>query len=465
MTCELTVSHGALPRDLGGTFLWNGPGICEAGDDALSYFDAYGMICAATFADGKARFRNRHVRSDVFEAEQKAGRQLQRRAFTNLPSRWANLFKILLPSTGMHDAFFWNGKVYAGDDRGHYVLDSALKTIGKESWGGRVKAMELMCPIPRVVGGQLIAYKIKPGIAGPDTITFYEFDRDLQVKNEVSTKLTKSNAFLHDVTVTDNWFIVFESPMTLRIGRALFSKSNLYSAFEWPAGKTAVLTLVPRRGGGAPIRLAAPADHVIVFHMANAYEADGKVVIDASGEAGPVDFSCTIPEPVRARQGQQISNAPTACLRRYTVDPASHTMTTARIGECASEEPHINTALHGRPHRYVYSLSATGEARVPDPNMFPYIDAIAKIDTNTGAFERYRPSGVCAVGQPSFAARAGATDEDDGYVITMVLDIERERAKIVILDAKRFAAGPIAELPLDAYFTQPSHTRFEPEYR
>ena len=30
---------------------------------------------------------------------------------------------------------------------------------------------------------------------------------------------------------------------------------------------------------------AAAADHVIVFHMANAYEQDGKVVIDASGES------------------------------------------------------------------------------------------------------------------------------------------------------------------------------------
>jgi all-trans-8'-apo-beta-carotenal 15,15'-oxygenase len=55
-------------------------------------------------------------------------------------------------------------------------------------------------------------------------------------------------------------------------------------------------------------------------------------------------------------------------------------------------------------------------------------------------------------------ARKGAVDEDDGWVVALVHDAEYEKSEMggrgtemVIIDAKKFAEGPVARLRLPTY--------------
>lgn len=65
---------GEIPRDLEGVYLRNGPNPAYAPRGRYHWFDGDGMIHAIEFRGGKARYRNRWVRTAGFEAEREAGR-------------------------------------------------------------------------------------------------------------------------------------------------------------------------------------------------------------------------------------------------------------------------------------------------------------------------------------------------------------------------------------------------------
>lgn len=50
--------------------------------------------------------------------------------------------------------------------------------------------------------------------------------------------------------------------------------------------------------------------------------------------------------------------------------------------------------------------------------------------------------------EPIFVPRPGATEEDDGWVLTMVYDCHSDRSQLVILDASKLKAGPVARIKL-----------------
>ena len=50
--------------------------------------------------------------------------------------------------------------------------------------------------------------------------------------------------------------------------------------------------------------------------------------------------------------------------------------------------------------------------------------------------------------EPIFCPRAGAEEEDDGWVFTMVYDTPTDRSHLAILNAQDLKAGPVARIKL-----------------
>ncbi|MGZ6972072.1 MAG: carotenoid oxygenase family protein, partial [Thermoanaerobaculia bacterium] len=59
------------------------------------------------------------------------------------------------------------------------------------------------------------------------------------------------------------------------------------------------------------------------------------------------------------------------------------------------------------------------------------------------------PADVWA-GEPVFAPRAGATGEDDGYVLVVTYDARADRSLLFVLDARAIASPPVAVIALGA---------------
>ena len=51
-------------------------------------------------------------------------------------------------------------------------------------------------------------------------------------------------------------------------------------------------------------------------------------------------------------------------------------------------------------------------------------------------------------GEPIFAPRDSATEEDDGWVVGFVYDSNTDSGECVVIDAQNFEAGPVARIKL-----------------
>jgi carotenoid cleavage dioxygenase len=110
----------------------------------------------------------------------------------------------------------------------------------------------------------------------------------------------------------------------------------------------------------------------------------------------------------------------------------------------------INAGHAGAPYRYTYA--ATGK-----PSWFLF-DGLVKHDLHTGAEQRFTFEDGVYGSETAMAPRAGSTDEDDGYLITLTTDMNADASYCLVFDAARVADGPVCKLALPERISSGTHS-------
>lgn len=134
---------GELPRELDGVYLRNGPNPRFSPVGSYLYpIDGDGMLHGVWMSGGRARYRNRFVRTPAMEAEERAGHAL-----------WGGVESMILPGADevgqeLADDFKpipdinvveHAGRLLAlGEADCPYRMGPGLETLGKETFGGRL---------------------------------------------------------------------------------------------------------------------------------------------------------------------------------------------------------------------------------------------------------------------------------------------------------------------------------------
>ena len=180
----------------------------------------------------------------------------------------------------------------------------------------------------------------------------------------------------------------------------------------------------------------ATADATFAFHHVNAFADGDRVAVDV----------ITYPDATIIDQlylAKLRSSAPitaTGTLTRFHIPVADDAPVTRRIlADVPLELPRINYERHaGKPYRYVWG---TGVQTRGD-----FLDSIVKIDTETGTVATWHAAGLYP-GEPVFVPSPSATAEDDGVLLSVVLDIEKELSFLLVLDAASLAEVARATAP------------------
>ena len=200
--------------------------------------------------------------------------------------------------------------------------------------------------------------------------------------------------------------------------------------FRWKPERGTRFHLFDRESG----RVLGPfsADARFAFHHVNAYEEGEELVVDV----------CTYPDPgvvqdlylARLRAGGPV---PAAHLERFRIAPGSDEVSIERLLEEPIELARINyMRCNERPYRYVWGVGIRSG----------WLGTIVKgdvVDGSAGVWER----DGCFPGEPVFVARPGAEDEDDGVLLSVVLDSRTERSFLLVLDARSLEELARAEVP------------------
>jgi carotenoid cleavage dioxygenase len=75
-------------------------------------------------------------------------------------------------------------------------------------------------------------------------------------------------------------------------------------------------------------------------------------------------------------------------------------------------------------------------------------DGLMKYDVASGSSETYWFGNGRWGSEAPFAPRAGATGEDDGYLLSYVYDEREGRSDVEVIDARDVTAGPLCRIKL-----------------
>jgi all-trans-8'-apo-beta-carotenal 15,15'-oxygenase len=439
---ELTAARGAIPPELVGTLYRNGPGRLERGGQWVHHpFDGDGMITALRFAGGKAELRNRFVRTEGWQAEERADKFLYRGVFgTQKPGgAVANAFDLRLKNiANTHVVRLGDQLLALWEAAEPHALDpQTLETRGLSLLDGVLKKGEAFCAHPRFDPGhhgapRMVTFGVK---AGPrSTIRLMEFSSDGELLAD-SRHSFKGFAFLHDFAITPNWAVFLQNAVAFNPTGFVLGQKGAAQCLSSKPGEQGQFWLIPRSGEGKPLQIAAPEG--FVFHHLNAFEEGEELVVDSIYYD---DFPSIGPD-VDFRQ-VDFETIPAGQLVRCRINLKTGAVSKELLEERTCEFAMVNPERQGLEARISWMAVAERE-RGNDP-----LQAIKKLDLATGEGRVWSAAPRGFVSEPLMVPRPGASAEDDGWVLCLVWNGARCASDLVILDAASLAEVAVLELPL-----------------
>ncbi|MFI6013308.1 carotenoid oxygenase family protein [Streptomyces sp. NPDC051243] len=127
--------------------------------------------------------------------------------------------------------------------------------------------------------------------------------------------------------------------------------------------------------------------------------------------------------------------------RRWTVDLAAGNVREATIDDLTVEFPTINEAYTEREHRYQYALSFPDDQGIGNHTLVKY-------DRRTQGRQLLAVGNGQLPSEAVFAPAEAAADEDAGYLLTVVSDLDSDSSRLLVLDASDLSLPPVATVLL-----------------
>ncbi len=428
--------HGELPRWLSGSLLRTGPAKFEVGEQHMRHwFDGLAMLHRFTVDGGRVSYGNRFLESRSYRAAREQGTMVYGEFATD-PCR--SLFKrvqTLFSSGVFPDNANINiarlGERFIAMTETPLPVQFDAHTLQAASVRPYRVPGQLTTAHPhldRATGGML-NYAAKLGRTSH--YRFFQLEPSSSRPRVIASLPVKEPAYMHSFGLTERWIVLAEFPFVVNPLALALSGRPYIENYRWKPERGTRFTLIDR-GSGDAIR-GFQTDACFAFHHVNAYEDGDEVVVDlcTQPDAGVIEDLYL----ERLRAGKQV---PGAALTRFRLRRSNRSVSHERLTEAGIELPRINYGrCNERPYRHVW-----GVANGPSG----WLEQIVKVDTGDGGTLRWSQPG-CYAGEPVFVARPEAEHEDDGVLLSVVLDADAGRSFLLVLDAADLSERARAEVP------------------
>jgi carotenoid cleavage dioxygenase-like enzyme len=437
---ERLPTRGSVPPWLKGTLLRNGPGKFEVGPHRYRHwFDGLAMLHRFSIAGGQVSYANKFLRSHPYQKAMETGR-ITYGEFATDPCR--SLFN------RVYNLFFPE------------PADNGLVSIARMA--GRFVALT-ESPLPVAFDPQTletIGFPRYEGVKGHITTAHPHYDPEREATINYVTRVSRTSsynvhsmapgdmrrtligsvkvpepAYMHSFGMTERYVVLAEFPRFFQPISLAFKRGPFIANSRWKPEKGARFLLMEKRSG----RVAAfQAEAFFAFHHVNAFEQGDDVVVDVAAyrDDGIID-KLLLDELVRPDGGR----IPQAELRRYRLPQGKSSAEYEVLGDAALELPRIHyRRFNGCDYRFAYGMGIREDR--PDD----FLDQLVKVDVRERRARVWFEDG-CYPGEPVFIPAPGAAGEDDGVVLSVVLDANRSASFLLILAAGSFEEVGRAEVP------------------
>jgi carotenoid cleavage dioxygenase-like enzyme len=427
-----------VPAWLAGTLIRNGPARFEVGRQSLHHwFDGLAMLHSFSFRDGSVAYANKFLRSNVYRAAEKTGR-LTYAGFATDPCRSIFQRAMSLFDRKIGD----NANVNLTRIAGRFVAmtetplpiefdPATLETVGVFTYGADNLKVQHTTAHPHhdAATRQLFNYFVSFGRTSSYNV--YSIDDGRRERRVFGTAAVNEPSYIHSFSLTEHYVVVAEYPYVVNPLKLIFGGPFIEN-FVWKPERGARF-LIFRRDGSGPATVCS-ADAFFCFHHVNAFEEGDTLQVDlvAYDDAGVIRSLY-----LDALRGERTDSVPPSRLRRYRLPLAGGRADYSLLSDETIELPRIDYRRNGMSYGYAYAGGTT-------PNDF--INRLVKVDVRSGASTTWSEPG-CYPGEPVYVAPPGSRAEDDGVVLSVVLDGRRQRSFLAILDAATLDEIARAEVP------------------
>lgn len=394
--------EGAIPTDLTGWYLRNGPNPRKPTEH---WFLGDGMVHGVRIEGGRAAwYRNRWVRTDSFKQE--------------FPLYNADGTRNLRASVANTHIINHAGKTLALVESSlPYQITNDLETVGAYDFDGKLD--NSMTAHPKICPTTGEMHFFGYGSIFAPHVTYHRADADGQLV--VSRPLeVKALTMMHDFALTANYVVFMDLPIVFNLDLAMSSSGDM--PYRWDDSYGARLGVLRRDDPYGQVRWFE-IDPCYVFHVANAYDDGGSIIIQA----------VRYPELWRGNAGFDAEGT----MWTWTVDLQNGTVSERQLDDRIVEFPRIDDRLASLRARYSVSVGD---------------HSLIRHDLASGEATEHRFDTADSQGVPGEAvfvpSASGPADESSGWYLGYVYDPVRDGSDLVIVDASDFSGPPVARIKL-----------------
>jgi beta,beta-carotene 9',10'-dioxygenase len=435
--------EGKVPAWLTGTLMRNGPARFRLEDKTLNHwFDGLAMLHKFEITTGGVSYANKFLDTPAYRAAQQG--KMEYSEFATDPCR--SLFKrITHIFTG--PTFGGNANVTIGKIAQDFVAQTevpmpvafdkdALRTIGVVNYVDQLKG-QVTTAHPHHDHELAEAYNYLLNFGPKSTYSAYKLSDGSKRRELLGSPSTSRPSYMHSFGMSGKYLVLMEFPLVVNPLRLLLSGEPFIANYHWEPKRGTRFSLVDRLTG--EVRYAHADEAWFGFHHVNAVDREGKIDLDIivypTADVVQHFYLKTLLDA--DKHGAYPYNE----LRRFTIDPATGTVASHTLVDGSAELPRINYGKYNtKSYRYVY---ANGVAKRSES---AFLDTIVKYNVESAEIKEWKRENHFP-GEPVFVARPHAESEDDGVLLTVVLDAEHNTSYLLILDARDLSELARAGVP------------------
>lgn len=489
---------GKIPDWINGSFLRNGPGKFEIGNQKFNHwFDGMALLHQFKISNGQVTYKSRFLSSDSYQANKEHNRITVSEFGTvtlpdpckNVFQRFVSRFELPKPSDNGNVSFVnYKGDYYVSTETSlmHRVDPETLETTKKVDWSKFV-----------AVNGATAHPHTEPdgttynmGNSYTSKGAYYNIIRVPPTKNTAEDTLEGATilcsipsvdktkpSYYHSFAMSENYVVFIEQPIKMNLLKIVTGKltgKSIGDGFFWDPKLNTIFHLIHKQTGEVS-SIKYLAKPLSTFHQINAYEENDFLILDLcasddgqainnfkiqnlrkSGEAldevynslcrvFPRRFVLPLNVDDKTPFNQNLNNRPDSAATSIRIAKNKVFCTHEDLhGEDLHlygglEFPQINYSKYNtKPYRYFYGCG------------FRHLvgDSLIKMDLRGNHMKVWEQPGVYP-SEPVFVPSPNATEEDDGVVLSVVITLNKDESTfLLVLDAKTFEELGRAVVPV-----------------
>jgi beta,beta-carotene 9',10'-dioxygenase len=437
---------GKIPSWLSGTLIRNGPAKFEVGRQKFNHwFDGLAMLHKFSFTDGKVLYANKFLKTRAYKRAKETGK-ISFSEFATDPcrsifSRVSAMFsRQFTDNTNVNITRIANKFIAMTETPIPVEFDPrTLETVGVMDYNDddRISG-QVTTAHPHFDFSKNETINYMTHLSRESSYNIYRISSGRKQQRElVASVKVNEPSYMHSFGLTEHYIILVEFPLVINPLDILVSGKPFAENLLWKPEKGTKFTIVDRTNGR--VVGSYQSEPFFAFHHVNSFETENNgIVVDIVAYPDSTIVRSLYLDVLREDIPGSI---PASQLRRYYILPSSGSVEFEVLHNDTLELPRINYRKYNmKDYDFIY---AAGTYSIGN-----FTNRLIKIDVKKRNSNVWTEKG-CHPGEPVFVPRPDSVqeEEDDGVVLSVVLDSNKGNSFLLVLDAKSFEEVARAEVP------------------